>query len=50
LLEGKSEKDFINLMRVTVYEGEKWIKVQKLGTSLNPALRGMLDVGEASVI
>lgn len=50
LLKGKSVKDFINLMRVTVYGKEKWIKVQKLQTSLNPALRGMLDVGEASVI
>jgi predicted nucleic acid-binding protein len=50
LLEGKSVKDFANLMRITVYGEEEWIKVQKLQTSLNPALRGMLDVGEASVI
>lgn len=50
LLKGKSVKDFVNLMRITVYGKEKWIKVQKLQTSLNPALRGMLDVGEASVI
>jgi len=50
LMKAKSVKDFINLMRITVYEEEKWIKVQKLQTSLNPALRGILDVGEASVI
>jgi hypothetical protein len=37
-------------MRITVYGKEKWIKVQKLQTSLSPALRGILDVGEASVI
>lgn len=50
LMKGKSVKDFVNPMRITVYEEEKWIKVQKLQTSLNPALRGILDVGEASVI
>ncbi|MDD5008314.1 MAG: DUF3368 domain-containing protein [Syntrophorhabdaceae bacterium] len=50
LLKGKSEKDFVNLMRITVYGKEKWIKIQRLRTSLNPALRGILDVGEASVI
>jgi predicted nucleic acid-binding protein len=50
LLKGKSAKDFASLMRITVYGDETWIKKQKLRTSLNPALRGMLDVGEASVI
>jgi predicted nucleic acid-binding protein len=37
-------------MQITVYEQEKWIKVQELQTSLNPVLKGMLDIGEASVI
>jgi len=50
LLKGKSVKDFVNLMRITIYEKEKWIKVQKLKNPLNPALRGILDAGEASVI
>ena len=50
LLMGKTVKDFANLIRITAYEQEKWIQVQKLQTSLNPALRGMLDVGEACVI
>jgi predicted nucleic acid-binding protein len=50
LLKGKSVKDFMNLMRITVYGEEKWIKIQKLQTPLNPALKGMLDMGEASVI
>lgn len=50
LLMGKTEKDFVNLMRITLYGEEKWLKVQHLQTSLNPALRGMLDLGEASVV
>ncbi|HNS79764.1 MAG TPA: DUF3368 domain-containing protein [Syntrophorhabdus sp.] len=50
LLQGKSVENFMNLMRITIYEQEKWIKIQDLQTSLNPALKGMLDIGEASVI
>ncbi len=37
-------------MRITVYGKEKWIKVQKLQTSLSPALRGILDQGDRHVI
>lgn len=50
ILMGKTVEDFANLIRITVYEQEKWIRVQELQTPLNPALIGMLDVGEASVI
>ncbi len=47
---GKTFIDFANLMRITVYEQEKWVKVEQLQTLPNPALTGMLDAGEASVI
>ncbi len=50
ILMGKTVKDFANLMRITVYEQEKWVKVEQLQTLPNPALTGMLDAGEASVI
>ena len=50
ILMGKTVKDFENLIRITLYEQEKWIKVEELQTSLNPALTGMLDAGEAAVI
>ena len=50
LLQGKSVKDFAGLMRIAVYGQKDWIKVQELQTSLNPALKGVLDAGEASVI
>ena len=49
ILMGKTVKDFANLMRITVYEQEKWVKVEQLQTLPNPALTGMLDAGEASV-
>lgn len=50
LLQGMSLEEFTNLIKTTAYEGQKWIHIQKLQTSQNPALRGMLDAGEASVI
>jgi predicted nucleic acid-binding protein len=40
LLKGKSEKDFINLMRVTVYEGENVDKSSKTGNFSEPCLKG----------
>lgn len=50
LVQGMSIEEFANLVKATTYEGQKWIQIQKLQTSPNPALRGMLDAGEASVI
>lgn len=49
VLQGKSAS-FFNLMHVTLYERMDWINIQALKSPLEPALKSLLDAGEASVV
>jgi len=49
ILQGRSA-NFFNLMRITLFEQLDWIRIQTLKDPLEPALKSLLDAGEASVI
>jgi len=49
VLQGKSAS-FFNLMQITLYEQMDWMRIKALQNPLEPALKSLLDAGEASVV